>query len=107
MSGFTKLGEDTKLDSHATTATTQETFKEIELTEIKFAAPKPDLKKSKKAEEMKSSMKYLNSLVGLCCFYFSISFVLSQITIVWPKQISLIVNPRSKEFYNGVIGIAW
>ena len=83
----------------------EEGFHDISLKEHKFA-PK-EVSGPTKPNPQKDAMKYLNTLVGLSSFYFAISFVLSQITIVWPKQISMIVRPTSKEFYNGVIGVTW
>lgn len=72
--------------------------------------PLPFADTKKPAEENISTIPkkvYAIRLFGLSSFYFGVSYAFCIITILWPKQISMIVKPSSKEFYNGVIGIFW
>lgn len=73
-----------------------------EVTPISFG----ETKKSE-VQSTISNKTYLLRLFGLSSFHFGFSYAFCIITILWPKQISMIVVPSSKEFYNGVIGIFW
>lgn len=58
--------------------------------------PKPTIK-----EKFLSTVPYTS--IGACIFGYAFNFGMGS--IIWPKQVEMIVKPGSKELFNGIVGI--